>query len=248
MSHLVGDIGNTFIKLSILDNKFKIKKSYHLETKKIFQNQHKKIFFKKILKKNLNHNVLFSSVVPKAYKTIKSYLSQKKLRVFEIKELKIKKLLKIKIKNYNQLGSDRISNAIGSLSYKNCLIIDFGTATTFDIVKNNVYEGGVISPGINLSISNLNKSTALLPLLNLKNVQKSYGKNTQEALNAGFLWGYEGLINNIIKKIIQKTKVNYKIILTGGYAKLFNKYIKKKTIIDNNITIKGIAKILKELL
>ena len=248
MNYLVGDIGNTFIKLSILDNKFKIKRSYHLETKKIFQNKNKKIFFNKILKKKLNHKVLFSSVVPKAYKVIKSYLSKKKLRIFEIKELKIKKLLKIKIKNYHQLGSDRISNAIGSLRYKNCLIIDFGTATTFDIVKNNIYEGGVISPGINLSISNLNKSTALLPLLNLKNVQKSYGKNTQEALNAGFLWGYEGLINNIIKKIIQKTKVNYKIILTGGYAKLFNQYIKEKTTIDPNITIKGIAKILKELL
>ena len=247
MNYLVGDIGNTFIKLSILNDNFKIKKSYNLETKKIFQSKFIKNFFKKIIKKNLNHNALFSSVVPKAYKVIKSHLSQKNFKVFEIKELKIKKILKIKIKNYNQLGSDRISNAIGSLNYRNCLIIDFGTATTFDILKNNVYEGGVISPGINLSIANLNKSTALLPLLNLKNVQKSYGKNTQEALNAGFIWGYEGLINNIIKKIILKTKVDYKIILTGGYAKLFSKYIKKKTTIDQNITIKGIAKAFKEL-
>ena len=248
MNYLVGDIGNTFIKLSILNDKFKIKQSYNLETKKIFQRKFIKSFFKKIIKKNLNHNALFSSVVPKAYKVIKSHLSQKNFKVFEIKELKIKKILKIKIKNYNQLGSDRISNAIGSLNYRNCLIIDFGTATTFDILKNNVYEGGVISPGINLSIANLNKSTALLPLLNLKNVQKSYGKNTQEALNAGFLWGYEGLINNIIKKIILKTKVDYKIILTGGYAKLFSKYIKKKNTIDQNITIKGIAKAFKELI
>ncbi len=247
MNYLVGDIGNTFIKLSILNDKFKIKKSYNFETKKIFQSKFIKSFFKKLIKKNLNHNILFSSVVPKAYKVIKSHLSKNNFKVCEIKELKIKKILKIKIKNYNQLGSDRISNAIGSLNYKNCLIIDFGTATTFDILKNNVYEGGVISPGINLSITNLNKSTALLPLLNLKNVQKSYGKNTQEALNAGFLWGYEGLINNIIKKIILKTKVDYKIILTGGYAKLFSKYIKKKTTIDQNITIKGIAKALKEL-
>lgn len=248
MSYLVGDIGNTFIKLSILNDKFSITKSYTLETKKIFQKKCKENIFKKIIKKNLDHNVLFSSVVPKAYKVIKIYLSKKKLKVFEMKELKIKKILKIKIKNYNQLGSDRISNAIGSLHYKNCLIIDFGTATTFDILKNSVYEGGVISPGINLSIANLNKSAALLPLLNLKNTKKSYGKNTQEALNAGFLWGYEGLINNIVKKIILKSKIDYKIILTGGYAKLFNKYIKKKTTIDQNITIKGIAKAFKELI
>ena len=64
--------------------------------------------------------------------------------------------------------------------------------------------GGVIAPGINLSIINLNKHTASLPLINLKNKQKSYGKNTKDALNAGILWGYEGLINNIINKIIIK--------------------------------------------
>ena len=149
---------------------------------------------------------------------------------------------------YNQLGSDRISNAIGSMNYKNTIIIDFGTATTFDIVKNGVYEGGVISPGVNLSILNLNKSTALLPLLNLRNNQKSFGKNTQEALNAGFLWGYEGLINNVIKKIFLKTKGNFKIVLTGGYAKLFRNRINYKTVIDQNITIKGIAIAYKELL
>ena len=60
----------------------------------------------------------------------------------------------------------------------NCLIIDFGTATTFDIVKNKVYEGGVIAPGVKLSMKNLSQSTALLPIFNLKNKQKSYGKNT----------------------------------------------------------------------
>ncbi len=248
MNYLVGDIGNTLIKLSILDSNFNIKKSYHLETHKVYQDRYKKIFLKKIIKHRLNQNILFSSVVPKAYFTIKKYLFKKKFKIHEIKGLKIKKILKIKIKNYTQLGSDRISNAIGSLKYKNSLIIDFGTATTFDIVKDYVYVGGVISPGINLSILNLNKSTALLPLFKLKNINKTFGKNTKEALNAGFLWGYEGLINNIIEKITQKTKIKYKIILTGGYAKLFKKYIKQKTIIDQNITIKGVAKIFENLL
>ena len=135
-----------------------------------------------------------------------------------------------------------------TLIYKNTLVIDFGTATTFDIIEKGTYEGGVISPGVNLSISNLNKSTALLPLLNLKNAKNIYGKNTQDALNAGFIWGYQGLINNIIKKISSKRKKNYKIILTGGYAKLFRKHIKYKTLIDQNITIKGIIKAYKELL
>ena len=97
-------------------------------------------------------------------------------------------------------------NSIGSVNYKNCIIIDFGTATTFDIVKNETYEGGVISPGIKLSIKNLSQSTALLPMIDLKNQQKTVGKNTQDALNAGFIWGYEGLINNIINKITKNRK------------------------------------------
>ena len=115
--------------------------------------------------------------------------------------IKKKLLTKINIKSINQLGSDRIVNSIEGKKFKNCLIIDFGTATTFDIVKNSIYEGGVIAPGVKLSMKNLSQSTALLPMFNLKNKQKSYGKNTKDALNAGFIWGYEGLINNIINKI-----------------------------------------------
>ena len=86
-----------------------------------------------------------------------------------------------------------------------------------------MYEGGVIAPGVKLSIKNLSQSTALLPMFNLKNKQKSYGKNTKEALNAGFFWGYEGLINNIISKITVKWNMNYNIILTGGYATFLKK-------------------------
>ena len=248
MNYLVGDIGNTNIKLSILDSNFKIKKIYNLKTKEVFKDTMKKKFLNKLIKQKLSKKVLFSSVVPLVFKKIKIFLKKKNFRVFEIKDLKINRIIKTKLKKYNQLGSDRISNALGSLKYKNSIIIDFGTATTFDIVKNRVYEGGVISPGINLSIQNLNKSTALLPILNLKKQQKNYGKNTQEALNAGFLWGYEGLINNIIKKISSRSKINYKIILTGGYANFFKKNIKYKTIIDQNVTIKGIAKAFKELI
>ena len=248
MNYLVGDIGNTLTKLSILKHNFKIKEIFNIETKTILKGNLKGTVINKILKKKLSKNILFSSVVPKAFKIIKFHLKKKNFKVLEIKDLKIKNILKIKIKNYKQLGSDRISNAIGSLKYKNCLIIDFGTATTFDIIKGGVYDGGVISPGIDLSILNLNKSTASLPMIKLKKKQKNYGKNTQEALNAGFIWGYEGLINNIIKRISKNTKVRFKIILTGGYAKLFKKYLKHNTTIDENVTINGIAKAFKELI
>ena len=94
----------------------------------------------------------------------------------------------------------------------------------------------------------MRNATALLPLINLKSHQKSFGKNTKEALNAGFVWGYEGLINNIINKIISKNIVKYKIILTGGYANFFKKVIKKSLSIDKDITMKGIASVYKELI
>ena len=179
---------------------------------------------------------------------IKKSLKSTKFKILEIKNLKLNKIIKINIKNNKNLGSDRIANAIGAKKFKNCLILDFGTATTFDVIKNGIYEGGVIAPGVNLSIKNLSQATALLPLINLKSNQKSYGKNTIEALNAGFVWGYEGLINNIIDKIIYRSKIKYKILLTGGYANFFNKIIKKKVVIDQDITIKGIAKAYKELI
>ena len=248
MNYIVGDIGNTSTRICLLNQKFLIVKSVIFDTKKIFKKRYLKNIFKKFLKKNLNSKFLFSSVVPSGLKEIKKNLKSSKYKVVEIKSLDIKKIIKINVRKINQLGSDRIVNAIGGRKYKNCLILDFGTATTFDIIKNGVYEGGVIAPGVKLSMINLSNSTALLPMFSLKNSQKNYGKNTKDALNAGFIWGYEGLINNIINKITSKWKMKYKLILTGGYANFFKKIIKKKATVDQNITINGISKVYKELI
>ena len=248
MKFLIGDIGNTSTKICILNKKFQILRSYNFETIKMYRNNLLKNIIKKKTNKNINPVFLFSSVVPKVFANIKNSLKSTKFKLLEIKSLKINKIIKINIKNKKNLGSDRIANAIGAKKLKNCLVIDFGTATTFDVIKNGIYMGGVIAPGVNLSIKNLSQETALLPKINLKSHQKSYGKNTIEALNAGFVWGYEGLINNIIDKIISRSKIKYKILLTGGYANFFKKMIKKKVVIDQDITIKGIANAYKELL
>ena len=247
MKFLIGDIGNTSTKICILNKKFQILRSHNFETIKMYRSNPIKNIIRKKTNKNINPVFLFSSVVPKVFANIKKSLKSTNFKILEIKNLKINKIIKINIKNKKNLGSDRIANAIGAKKLKNCLIIDFGTATTFDVIKNGIYEGGVIAPGVNLSIKNLSQETALLPKINLKSHQKSYGKNTNEALNAGFVWGYEGLINNIIDKIISRSKIKYKILLTGGYANFFKKMIKKKVVIDQDITIKGIANAYKEL-
>ena len=244
---LIGDIGNTQSKFAYYNKgNNKIFKLKNFNTSDIEKNKD----FTKFVNNTKFTNAVITSVVPKVFLKIKSVLKKKNIKCYEILDKKLKNPIKIKIKKPKLLGSDRLANvfAANQLYRSNCIVIDFGTATTFDILNNGIYDGGVIAPGVDLSIKNLNKFTALLPLLNLSNKQNNYGKNTKEALNAGFLWGYEGLVNNIINKIIIKSKKNYKIILTGGYAKIFKKFIKKKATIDQNITIKGIAKVFKELL
>jgi len=247
MQYIVGDIGNTSTRICLF-KKSKIVNSIFFNTKRIFMKGYLQKIFKKLFKKNLKKEILFSCVVPLALKEIKKILKKSNYKVLEIKSLNFKKLIKINIKNTKQLGSDRIVNSIEGKKFKNCLIIDFGTATTFDIIKKGTYQGGVIAPGVKSSIQNLSQSTALLPNFDLKNKQRTYGKNTIEALNAGFIWGYDGLINNIINKITKNWKIDYRIILTGGYANLFKNIIKRKTIIDKNITIKGVSKVYRELL
>ena len=251
MKILIGDIGNTLTKLCLINERSKIIKEYNIETTKIIKEKNLTKIFSHILNKDIRKKILFSSVVPKAYQKINKFFKIKNYQAYELKKLPLKNLIQIKINKYNQLGSDRIANAIGaySLYKKNCLIIDFGTATTFDIVRNpGVYEGGVIAPGIKLSILNLNRFTASLPIFDLKVNPKTYGKNTKDALNAGFLWGYQGLINNIVKKIKSSFNCNFKIILTGGYSKIFSKFINNNSTIEPNITIKGIMHIYKNLI
>ncbi len=251
MNYLIGDIGNTNIKICKLNNNYKIIDTYLFDTKS--KNLQKKIEkkIKKINKKNVNKNILFSSVVPNVYYKISKIFRENKYQVHEIKKFDLKKIIKFNIKKFSQIGSDRVANAIGAYTkFKtNCVLIDFGTATTFDIIKKKgVYDGGVIAPGIKLSIDNLFYSTALLPKFKFEKYPKNYGKNTKEALASGFFWGYEGLINNILKKIIKKNGLNFKIVLTGGYSYLFKNRLLKKAIVENDITMQGIIKIYKDFL
>ncbi len=251
MNYLIGDIGNTNIKICKLNNKFKITNSFLFDTKdkNLLLNFEKKI--NKILNDNINKTILFSSVVPTVYSKLKKIIKIKKFKTYEIKEFDLKKLMNFRIKKFYQLGSDRIANSLGlgEELKSNYIIIDFGTATTFDIIKKNrIYDGGVIAPGIQSSIENLSSSTALLPMFKLNKYPDSYGKNTKDALASGFFWGYQGLINNILEKIIKKNGKNCKIVLTGGYSYLFKNRLYKKAKVENDITMQGIIKIYKTFL
>jgi len=252
MKILIGDIGNTNTKICLVElNSFKIKKLIYFNSKKIRSKNFLKKTLKKIIKNEKIFKVaLFSSVVPKYQFLLGNFIKKIfKIQLREIKEKNINKIVKINIKNRNQIGSDRIANAVGVYKkYKsNCIVLDFGTATTFDVVtKNGIYNGGIIAPGVNLSLNSLIKSADQIPAFSIKKQKKVIGKNTLEALRSGFYWGYTGLINNIISKIEKETRTKYKIIFTGGYANLFKTSINKSFNIDKNITIKGLIEIFKE--
>ena len=243
---IFGDIGNSETKVFLVSSNNRIIKNINFPSNKINEktlNSKLKILvkdFKKIRK------ILFCSVVPKSFNLIKKFLSKKtKVRCYEVKDLNLKSLINIKV-NYKQVGSDRLTNAISLIDYKNnFIILDFGTATTFDVLINKTYRGGVIAPGIKLSLNTLSDKATLIPKVNLKKIKKVVGVDTISAVRSGFFWGYAGLIDNIVNLIKKETNKSFKLVITGGFSDLFKESIKTKLVKDKEITIKGLIKISK---
>tara|TARA_B100000683_G_scaffold272108_1_gene314603 strand:+ start:783 stop:1520 length:738 start_codon:yes stop_codon:yes gene_type:complete len=240
---ILGDIGNTETKICFVKNSKIIKKILIPSLGKkipILNKYFNKFNFSKLEK------ILFCSVVPTTFKELKNYFRKKTpIKCYELKELNLRSILKIDV-NYKQVGSDRLANAISiSKKNKNFVILDFGTATTFDVLIGNNYKGGIISPGINLSLNTLSNKASLIPKINLKRMSKVIGKDTKSAVRSGFFWGYAGLIDNIINLIKKETKKSFDVVITGGFSKLFKNSIKTKTKQDFDITINGLIKATK---
>jgi len=242
--YLIGDIGNTAVKICLFNSNLKLIKNIKIHKKDLNKKYiKKKLFF--LRKASLNiKRVLFSSVVPATYKIINSIIKEiTKKNCEEIKNCNLKDFITIEV-DRKQIGSDRLANAIAVIDNKNnYIVVDFGTATNFDIVVKNKYIGGVLAPGVELSLKNLIDKASLIPKIKLERTSKVIGKTTKSAVRAGFYHGYTGLIENIINLILKQTKKNFKIILTGGFAHLFKSSIKGMITLDKNLTIKGILKV-----
>jgi type III pantothenate kinase len=240
---IVGDIGNTETKICLIDKSNMIIKKIIIKTKDINNNSLSVLLTKFKLSKINIKKVLFCSVVPKAFNQIKKIFYQKlKIKIYELKDLDLKKMINIKV-NYKQIGSDRLANALSVIGEKkNYIILDFGTATTFDVLVKKNYYGGVIAPGVKLSLKTLSDRASLIPNINLKKPKKVIGQNTTNAVRSGFFWGYAGLIDNIVNLIKKETKKSFEIIITGGFSNLFKKSIKAKVTLNKDITINGLIK------
>ena len=241
---ILGDIGNSETKIFLVNSKNIIIKSVSFSSKKI-NNKILKLKFKYLIKDyTIIEKILFCSVVPKSFSLIKKFLFKNtKKRCYEVKDLSLKSLIKINV-NFKQVGSDRLTNAISLLNNKdNFIILDFGTATTFDVIIKRTYIGGIIAPGVRISLNTLSDKATLIPKINLKKIKKIIGIDTISAVRSGFFWGYAGLIDNIVNLIKKETRKSFKLVITGGFSDLLKNSIKTKLKQDKNITIEGLIKI-----
>ena len=249
MTYLIIDIGNTNIVMAVFDGK-KIQKKWRISS---FLNRTKDeyiLWLKHIVDQHLIFkDIIIGSVVPDITQELKIAVNN----FFKIKPYVIAEDIKVdfptELEVPSEVGTDRIVNALCAwrLYKKPSVIIDFGTATTFDVVgKNGVYLGGVIAPGVNLSINALHSAAARLPRIAITKHEEVIGKNTVSAMSSGIYWGYIGLIKNILKKI--ESELNYKMLVlaTGGLSDLYINEVSGDIIVNKDLTIRGLFIAYKE--
>lgn len=156
--------------------------------------------------------------------------------------------MEVRIAQPNNVGADRIVNAVGAhIKYPGPLIIiDFGTATTFDVVHpDGAYEGGIIAPGVNLSLEALHQAAAQLPRVAIARPQSVVGGDTISAMQSGVFWGYVALIEGLVARIKVEREEEMTVISTGGLSSLFRNATDAIDHVDHDLTIRGLVELHK---
>lgn len=245
---LVIDIGNTNTVIGVY-KKSKLLEHWRLETKKERTSDECGILLKELFQfANLSFEdidgVVVSSVVPPLDFAIdrmcQRYLKLTPLHINQSS----RSPLKIKIDHPNELGADRIVNAVAG--FKNyggpLIIVDFGTATTFDYInEKGEYRGGLITPGIAISNEALFENASKLPHVEIKKPKRVVGRNTIESVQAGVYYGYVGLVDEIIRRMIKEIGGKKpKVIATGGFTSLIVPESKTIHKADSFLTLEGL--------
>lgn len=195
-------------------------------------------------------SVVIASVVPQLGRTYETLAKRYLGCIPTIVSHKLELPITIEIDQPNQIGADRIANAVaGFKKYGGpIIIVDFGTATTFDVVNDKgAYIGGIIIPGPETSMAELAKKASRLFEVSIEEPKRVVGKSTTAALKSGLFYGTVGQVDFIIEKIIGETEFkNPQVIATGGLAKGIEKYSNKITLVDPTLTLDGL-KIIDEL-
>lgn len=233
---LVIDIGNTNIVMAIYDGDNQIEK-HRLPTNGDIDSL--------LVMLPDVEDIIVGSVVPKINDKINA-ACQKRFGKAPVFVTAKNAGIEIDLDRPEEVGADRLINAVAvKLLYgQPAIIVDFGTATTFDVIDaKGRYSGGVIAPGINLSLQALEQAAAQLPNIEVAKPPKVIGKNTVEAMQSGIYWGYIGLIEGTIKRIQAEMGADCLVIATGGLAPLFCDGTEMIEKADADLTLRGLAHI-----
>ena len=232
---VVIDIGNTSATVGLFDNHNLLKKSHFNSTNDFIE------FLNAIKSYNINQSII-SSVVPeltKQYSEILIDLYSSSPFIINYKHT----YLLTQVNKPETIGIDRLCNIIAvknDYSYP-AIIIDFGTATTYDVINNEgEFLGGAIATGIELSAKYLIDNAALLNKTNLVFPETAIGIDTTTNIQSGIMFGAIDQVEGMIRRIKKETNKDYKIILTGGFSKLISPKLKMSHTIDIDLTLKGI--------
>ena len=201
-----------------------------------------------LIKKGLIEGAIICSVVPEITNSVSEATSR-----FISKDVLtvgpgVKTGLKVNIDNPKELGPDRIANSIGGYSKASSevIVVDLGTATTFDIVNTKKeYLGGSIAPGIKISLDALTSKTSSLKSVELETPKNVIGKNTYEAIQSGLILGHTSMIDSMIEKIILESGLKPKIFITGGLGKVIQPLLNIKSKYEEDLTLDGLEEIYK---
>lgn len=244
---LVIDIGNTNIVLGVFDGD-ELKSNWRLSTKKTKTEDEYGILFVDLFKiqgidPGQISGIILSSVVPPLTQVIakvaEHYFHQIPLTVGP----GVKTGMPILYDNPKEVGADRIVNAVAAYNKHKCplIIVDFGTATTFDAVsEKGEYLGGVITPGITISLDALFIRTSKLPRVEIVKPKTIIGKTTTHSMQSGILYGYVGLVDGIVAKMAEEMEPGMKVIATGGLAAVIAPESTSINEIDDSLTIEGL--------
>jgi len=243
---LVIDVGNTNTVFAIINHKG-IYNKWRISTSSNRTSDEYETHIQSFLSNEVSlsvSDVVMSSVVPAVIHELKTFIKNYFNISCKIIGDSIFPKLNILIDRPDEVGADRLVNSLAAHKIYSgpIIVVDFGTATTFDIInKEGSYIGGIISPGVHLSMDALDKATARLPRIAINKPDKVIGSNTITAMQSGIFWGYIGLLEGIISRIKIEAGSGMKVIATGGLSKLFIEHTDAIDYIDEDLTLKGIA-------
>tara|TARA_B000000475_G_scaffold154575_1_gene124516 strand:+ start:4427 stop:5194 length:768 start_codon:yes stop_codon:yes gene_type:complete len=243
------DIGNSETNVGV-GNSTKWE-SYRYTTRKTITSDELLMMFKTTIDlSKLNDKavdgVIVCSVVPQITDSVVSAISEFTTKDVLVVGPGIKTGLKVNIDNPKELGPDRIANSVGGFkkTNKEVVIVDLGTATTFDIVNSNKeYLGGSIAPGIKISLDALISKTSSLKSVELKEPDKVIGKNTYEAIQSGLVLGHASMIDSMLEKIVLESNLSPGVVITGGLGTLIQPVLNINSSYEKNLTLDGLEEI-----